>query len=239
MSHIGKKRRRLDPVFPADTDAMIQVSGLALVALIGCSFDLLRISAALPGVALAAAVEYTAGRVLLARRATAARISRVLGGISHDRLTRLREQGRVFVPNVILAFIKLARALGVLGWLRLDDAFIPHERSRKMEGVYRDWDHALRRNVLWSRLAVLIWTDGFLRMPVGFAFWHRKGARAKYRTKNEVARTLLRWGIHRGLRPEYVTFDNWYASKENLKLAVNELGLEFATRLRTDRSRTL
>ena len=47
MPAIGKRRRRLDPVFPADTDAMIQVSGLALVALVGCCFDALRISAAL------------------------------------------------------------------------------------------------------------------------------------------------------------------------------------------------
>jgi hypothetical protein len=77
MRRIGKKRRRLDPAFPADPDAMSQVSGLAPIALIGCSFDALRISAALPGVALSAAVEYTAGLVLLARRATATKISRV------------------------------------------------------------------------------------------------------------------------------------------------------------------
>ena len=232
MRRIGRRRRRLDPVFPADTDAMIQVSGLALVALIGCSFDLLRISAALPGVALAAAAEYTAGLVLLARRATAARISRVLGGISHDRLTRLREQNRFFVPDLVLAFIKVVHALGVRGWLCLDDTCIPHERSRKMQGVYWDYDHALGRNVLGTRIVVLLWTDGFWRIPVGFAVWHKKGARPKYRTKNELARTLLRWAIHRGLRPEYVAFDNWYASRENLRLVVEELGCEFVTRLK-------
>jgi hypothetical protein len=232
MRRIGRRRRRLDPVFPADTDAMIQVSGLALVALIGCSFDLLRVSAALPGVALAAAVEYTAGLVLLARRATAARISRVLGGISHDRLTRLREQHRVFAPGILLAFVKLARAMGRPGWLCLDDTFIPHERSRKMQGVYWDWDHALGRNVLGTRLVVLLWTDGFFRIPVGFAVWHKKGARPKYRTKNELARTLLRWAFHRGLRPEYVAFDNWYASRENLRLVVEGLGCDFVTRLK-------
>ena len=165
MRAIGKRRRRLDPVFPADTDAMIQVSGLALVALVGCCFDALRISAALPGVAFAAAVEYAAGLVLLARRATATRISRVLGGISHDRLTRLREQNRIFVPDLVLAFVKLARAMGVRGWLCLDDTFIPHERSRKMQGVYWDYDHALGRNVLGTRLVVLLWTDGFFRIP--------------------------------------------------------------------------
>ena len=232
MRRIGKKRRRLDPVFPADTDAMIQVSGLALVALIGCCFDALRISAALPGVALTAAVEYTAGLVLLARRATAARISRVLGGISHDRLTRLREQDRFSAPNHVLAFIKIARAMGVRGWLCLDDTFIPHERSRKMQGVYWDYDHALGRNVLGTRIVVLLWTDGFWRIPVGFAVWHKKGARPKYRSKNELARTLLRWAIHRGIRPQYVAFDNWYASRENVRLVVEGLGCDFVTRLK-------
>lgn len=232
MPAIGKKRRRLDPVFPADTEAMIQVSGLALVALIGCSFDLLRISAALPGVALAAAVEYTAGLVLLARRATAARISRVLGGISHDRLTRLREQDRFFVPSLMLAFIRLATGMGVRGWLCLDDTFIPHERSKKMQGVYWDYDHALGRNVLGTRIVVLLWTDGFFRIPVGFAVWHKLGARPKYRSKNELARLLLRWAVHRGIRPEYVAFDNWYASRENLRLVVEQLGLDFVTRLK-------
>jgi hypothetical protein len=232
MQRIGRRRRRLDPVFPADTDAMIQVSGLALVALMGCCFDLLRISAALPGVAFAAAAEYTAGLVLLARRATAARISRVLGGISHDRLTRLREQDRFSVPSLVLAFIKVVHALGVRGWLCLDDTCIPHERSRKMRGVYWDYDHALGRNVLGTRIVVLLWTDGFWRIPVGFAVWHKRGARPKYRTKNELARTLLRWAIHRGLRPKYVAFDNWYASRENLRLVVEELGCEFVTRLK-------
>ncbi|GAF85343.1 unnamed protein product, partial [marine sediment metagenome] len=46
------------------------------------------------------------------------------------------------------------------------------------------------------------------------------------------ARLLLRWAIHRGLRPEYVAFDNWYASRENLRLVVEELGLDFVTRLK-------
>jgi hypothetical protein len=42
----------------------------------------------------------------------------------------------------------------------------------------------------------------------------------------------LRWAIHRKIRPEYVTFDNWYASKKNMQLVAKELKLEFATRLK-------
>ena len=233
MRRIGRKRRRLDPVFPPpDFETMVQVSPLAIMAMVGLTLDLLCIARALPGVAVGAAVEYVAGLIMIGRRATAAKINRVLGGVSHDRLTRLREQDRFSVSNVVLAFIKLAQSIGVPGYLCLDDTLVPHERGKKMEGVYWDWDHALRRNVLGSRIVVLIWTDGFFRIPVGFSLWHKEGTRPVYRTKNEIARTLLRWAIHRGIRPEYVAFDNWYASKENMKLIVKELGLAFVTRLK-------
>jgi hypothetical protein len=233
MKRIGRSRRRLDPVFPPpDFGTMVQVSPLAVMAMVALALDLVDLARAFPGVALSAAVEYVAGLVFIARRATAARISRILGGTSHDALTRLREQDRFDVSRLALVFVGLVRALGVRGRLCLDDTLVPHERSKKMRGVYWDYDHALRRNVLWTRLVVLLWTDGFWRIPVGFAVWHKKGARPKYRSKNELARTLLRWAIHRGIRPEYVTFDNWYASRGNMKLIVRELGLEFATRLK-------
>jgi hypothetical protein len=233
MKAIGRKRKRLDPVFPPpDFHAMVQVSPLAIMALVSLGFDVLHIARVLPGVALAAGVEYVAGLIMLARRATAARITRLLGGLSHDALTRLREGGEFSVSGLMLAFLRLARSLGARGYLCLDDTFLPHARAKRMEGVYWDFDHALGRNVLGSRIVVLLWSDGYWRIPVAFSFWHKKGARSKYRTKNEIARTLLGWAIQKGLRPEYVTFDNWYASKENMRLIVNGLGLSFSTRLK-------
>ena len=99
MRGIGRKGRRLDQfVPPPDFHAMVQVSPLAIMAMVGLAFDSLRIARALPGVALAAGVEYVAGLIMLARRATAARIARLLGGLSHDALTRLREGGE-FLPS--------------------------------------------------------------------------------------------------------------------------------------------
>jgi len=233
MRGIGRKGRRLDQfVPPPDFHAMVQVSPLAIMAMVGLAFDSLRIARALPGVALAAGVEYVAGLIMLARRATAARIARLLGGLSHDALTRLREGGEFSASGLMLTLLRLARSMGVRGYLCLDDTFIPHPRSKKMEAVYWDFDHALGRNVLGSRIVVLLWSDGYWRIPVAFSFWHKKGARPKYRTKNEIARTLLRWVLHKGLRPEYVTFDNWYASKENMRLVVKGLRVEFDTRLK-------
>ncbi len=161
MLRIVKKRRRSEPVIkPRDMDAIIEISPLAIMAIVALGFDVLGVARALPGVAYRAAVAYTAGLVAIGRRATAARINRILGGVSHDSLTRLREQDYVYVPSLILAFIRIVHMPGTPGYLCLDDTFIPHERSKKMDGVY------------------------------------------------------------------------WYASKENMKLIVKELKLEFATRLK-------
>lgn len=59
-----------------------------------------------------------------------------------------------------------------------------------------------------------------------------EGARAKYRTKNEIARVLLRWVLHQGIRPDYLAFDAWYASRDNIAWMVKDLGLEIVTRLK-------
>lgn len=40
----------------------------------------------------------------------------------------------------------------------------------------------------------------------------------RYRTKNELARCLIYRVVRKGLRCDYVTFDSWYASKENLNM---------------------
>ena len=102
MKRIGPKRSRLEPIFPVDTDAMIQVSGLAVIALVACALDDLRIARALPGVALAAGVEYGAGLIFIGRRATAARINRrgLFDQIDADRQCSLQgSRASLFLIN--------------------------------------------------------------------------------------------------------------------------------------------
>ncbi len=50
----------------------------------------------------------------------------------------------------------------------------------------------------------------------------------RYRTKNELARCLIYQIVRKGLRCDYITFDSWYASKENLNM-LNRLGLVYVT----------
>ncbi len=53
-------------------------------------------------------------------------------------------------------------------------------------------------------------------------------------TKNDHFRQMIRRAHERGFRPEYVAFDSWYSSLENLK-CLHQLGLKWLTRLKCNR----
>ncbi len=220
---------RHDPV--CDLDLFLKVSPLAVVALVGVSMDLLGLSVSLPSRIAESVVWYVAGLIVVPR-ATARSVAGYLGETTHDRLTRMLAKDSWRTRALMMGMLRLVGQLGVRGVLILDDTLLPHDRSKKMAGVYRDWDHAEQRFVYGQRLVLLLWTNGLWRIPIAYAFWHKKGVRPRYKTKNDIARTLLRWAVSRGLRPDYVTFDNWYASKQNLKFIVSTLRLEFVTKLK-------
>lgn len=70
------------------------------------------------------------------------------------------------------------------------------------------WQRGLIGRQAWAKLAP-------------YAANHRR-----YRTKNEIARCLIFWVVRHGIQVEYITFDSWYASKENLNM-LTRLGLVY------------
>ena len=56
----------------------------------------------------------------------------------------------------------------------------------------------------------------------------------RYRSKNELARILVYWVYRKGLCFHVLTFDTWYAKKENLIL-FNRLGIMWVTALESNR----
>lgn len=80
-------------------------------------------------------------------------------------------------------------------------------------------------------VVVLLWTDGLIRLPLAFRVgWGDDAAGAK----GALAPELLDWPVEQGLKPEYVLFDAWYASKTLLS-RVHGLGWSFVIRLRKNR----
>lgn len=237
IKNIGKRQKKLYfPEYQAPPickiELITQLTPLALLAIVGACLNVLDFSRRVPNSLYKSMVVYIAGLMSFDKRQTVNRIAKRLGGVSHDNLTRLMTRYRWRCCSVVRWFIYLSQRLGSNGYLIIDDTAIQHKRSKKIEGVYWDFDYAEGRNVLCQRLVLVLWSNGYFRIPVGYALWHKKGNRRKYRTKNEIARTLVKWCLHSGMKPSYIVFDNWYASKENMRLFMKQLRIPFVTKLK-------
>jgi hypothetical protein len=173
---------------------------------------------------------YLTGLTMLERHQTQARVARVIGYVSHDALHRLAEQITPLFEQMIFGLLLLLEKL-TPGYMILDDVFLPKPFARFVAGAYPNYDHSQKRHLVGQQLVVLLWTNGLLCIPVAFAFWHHRQFVRTYRTKNELARLLLYWAIRHRLPCPYLTFDNWYASKQNLTFC-DRLGVIFVTKLR-------
>jgi hypothetical protein len=233
MSKIVRKRRKSKPKqTPTPYEVGSAAAATAVVGLVFCSLEGLRLLNCVSQKLQQSLVAYIAGLCILDEHPTACAMADKLG-ISHDRLTRLSCCIRFSACAVAGLWIGLVQSLGHSGWIIVDDVLLPHCRGKKMEGVYWDHDHAEKKHVLGMRLVVVLWTDGMLRIPLAFAVWHKKDSCfcRRYRSKNRLARILVYLVIRKGIKPLYVVFDAWYASKGNLRL-FNRLELIWVTRIK-------
>lgn len=233
MSKIRGKAQRGKPLLPPPCPYEIgsAATATAILGLVACSLQGLQLLGVVPLRLQGALVGYVAGLCLLDEHPTARAMADKLG-ISHDRLTRLTRAAAFSACGVMGLLVGLAQSLGHSGWLIIDEVLLPHRRGKQMEGVYWDFDHAEQKNVRGMRVVVILWTDGWWRLPLAFATWHKKGSTLRrYRSKNTLARLLVRWVLRQGIVPQYLTFDAWYASQQNLR-QFNDWGLCWVTRLK-------
>jgi hypothetical protein len=232
MAKLARSRRRRQAKRSPDPyEIGSAASATAILGLVACSLQALQLGELVAVRLQGALVAYVAGLCLLDEHPTACAMADKVG-ISHDRLTRLSRAAGNAATLLVRLLIGLAQSLGHPGWLIIDDVLLPHRRGKHMAGVYWDFDHAEQKPMRGMRVVVLLWTDGWLRLPVAFTVWHKKGSGLRrYRSKNELARLLVRWVLRRGLRPSYVTFDAWYASQQNLR-CFSRWGLHWVTRLK-------
>lgn len=189
-------------------------------------------------------VIYCAGLCLLRKHQTCLGIATHLGGASHDALNRLLGKGVWIATLLMTTCLSIATHLATGGsglcWLILDDVIIPKEYSKKMFAAYFDYDYVHDRHIRCLRVVVLCWTNGLIKIPVAFALWHKKDCAylqetgSKFRTKNQLARLLVWKVVRKGLPFDYLVFDCWYTSVENLKL-FHRLGIPFVGAVRFNR----
>jgi hypothetical protein len=215
-------------------DEAVQLSPYALVyvvsAMLGLCVATLHGGSAVGSKVILSVAVYVTGLIVLDTKQTQSRIARTIGVVSHDALHRLAEELGTISSQMVLGLALLLDACSP-GALILDDVLIPKPFARYMCGTYASYDHAQKRHVPGQRLVVLIWSNGVICLPVAVAYWHHRDFVPHYRTKNELARILIYWAVRHHIPCAYLTFDNWYASKQNLRF-VARLGLTYVTKLR-------
>lgn len=150
-------------------------------------------------------------------------------GPAHDAYTRLLQR----VPpdsNRLWEEVKpLVKPKG--GVLVIDDSTLDKPYARKMALVGIHWSGKHRKPVRGINLISLVWTDGKCRLPCDFRLYNKTQDGL---TKNDHFRAMVKQAKTRGLKPELVAFDSWYAGLENLKL-IRECDWHWLTQLKGNR----
>jgi hypothetical protein len=61
------------------------------------------------------------------------------------------------------------------GYLIIDDTVIEKPFSKAMEGLSWVYDSSKKKAVWGYSIVLLIWTDGFIRIPLAFRRWQKGG----------------------------------------------------------------
>ena len=169
---------------------------------------------------------YLVGLIYRNTRTSCLSLSAVCAHISHDRLQRMLYEK--FAWSRRLWDLFSARMVREGGYLIIDDTAWARW-AVSSEAVSFVWSSTHARVLRGHQVVLLVWTDGRVRVPLGLRLWKKGGY-----SKVELAAQLWREAERRGIRPEYVLFDSWYAAASLLHLLEN-LGWKYVARLKSNR----
>jgi putative transposase len=151
-------------------------------------------------------------------------------GMAHDAANRmlLREK---LVPKIIWDNVKHCVELNC-GYLILDDTVIDKSSSQNIGLTYWQYSGDAGKSVNGIGLITLLWTkDGNEHIPIDYRIYDPNG---DGKTKNDHFQEMLQSAKYRGFNPEFVLFDSWYSSIENLK-TIDGFGWKWVTRMKKNR----
>lgn len=156
-------------------------------------------------------------------------MAEALGNIAHDCLTRMLKGSwsgqELFDYSLRFLFTPLAG-----GWLCLDDTILEKPHSTWLSEACWHYSHTKKKPVFGVPIVLLVWSDGKVRIPIGYRIWKPGGS-----SKIDLALELLSHARNRlGIKPRVVLFDSWYPSKRLLK-RIKDYGWKFVCQLKKNR----
>lgn len=148
---------------------------------------------------------------------------------SHDAFTRLLQR---WPPDTEALWIESTHLVRPgEGVLIVDDTTLDKPYAKKMDLVYRQYSGKHHSVVNGINITTLVWTDGTSVIPVDFRIYDNYN---DGKTKNDHLQDMLEKAKERGFRPDFVLFDSWYSSLDNLK-KIRGHGWHWLTRLKKNR----
>ena len=120
------------------------------------------------------------------------------------------------------------------GTLSGDDTVIEklYSNQDKAELIGYYWSGKHKKAIKGINLVTLYYTDiNGVSVPVNYRIYNRSDGQTKNDYLREMVEEVIRWGI----QASFITTDNWYASKQNLKF-FRDKGLNFGVGLAKNRS---
>lgn len=151
------------------------------------------------------------------------------GAPAHDAFSRLLNR---LEPDATTLWEDVAPlVVRQQGVLVIDDSTLDKPYARQIDLVGYHWSGNHHRVVKGINLISLVWTDGDRMYPCDYRLYDATDGQ----TKNDHAQAMLATAVARGFTPEYVLFDGWYATVENLKF-IRKQGWKFLTRMKSNRN---
>jgi len=152
--------------------------------------------------------------IILFNNPTATYIADKLLWVSHDALIRILPIITINNNNILILFIQGIQSYTAnLGYLIIDDVIIRKPYGKSIDPTSYVYDHTNHRFVWGIHIVVLLWSNGWIKVPLAFKIWMPKEKCEDYHTKVELAMDMINFAHKFGLLAEYVTFDTWYSSK--------------------------
>jgi hypothetical protein len=250
-----------------EVDTICEGIAILILATIGISLEKISQAEAwlscLPENVRQAVFLYIVGLIACEKKATNTKIAGKVGFLSHDSFNKALKRCKPLVKTMTIVLINFCLSQ-TTGHLIIDDCLVPKRYASNIEGVYNEFDHADNERVKGMRIVMIMWSNGQVRIPVAWAIWHKEkkyflgrtpkgqakyehtgvclygvdGQEIPYRTKNQIALDLVEQVLERGLKTQYITFDSWYASRDNL-ISITEnsfaMPIECYSRLKRNR----
>ncbi|MFH0988764.1 MAG: transposase [bacterium] len=139
--------------------------------------------------------------------------------VSHDRLQRLLhfegKWNRYLQKKYGCLIHRRDRSSHKRSYLIIDDTVIAKPYGKELELLSWIFSPSDRQYLYGISVVFLLWTDGNIRVPIGFRLWYKSGKK----TKIDLAMELLKDAkqLYK-IKPSYVLMDSFYPAAKLLKV---------------------